>query len=877
MFSLYSLFHKNRAEREMDDELRFHLEKQIEQNVTKGMSAEEARYAALRQFGNIGQVKEECRDSWGVRFIHDLVADTRYGLRQLRRNPGFTLVAVLTLALGIGASTAIFSVVDAVLLRPLPYARPDRLVTVLQGKGSGPVAPANFKDWQARNRVFKDMGAAEWWEANLQGHDKPERVMGLHLTPEVLRLLGVQPVLGRIFSQDEGEKGREHVVVLSHGLWQRRFGADPGVVGSTVRLNGEAYTVVGVMPAGFKFAPYWATQAQIWAPLALGDRAGNRKASSLRIFARLKDGVTVPQARADMENITRRLEQQYPGTNRNVTVTGLQEKAVGNVRPALLVLLGAVGFLLLIGCANVAHMVLARSAARQKEIALRAAVGANSGRLVRQLLTESIVLASFGCLGGTALATWGIGVITAAMPSDLPGVENIAMDWRVLAFAIGASLLTGLLFGLAPAIQASPVNLNEPLKAGGRTTTGGNQHHRFRSALVISEFAMAALLLAGAGLMIQSFIKVQRIDPGFDSQHLLSAVISVAGTKEEEPSRRTLFFQEALQRVAALPGVRSVSAINHLPLDGDEWDFHFAAGGRPVPRPIEAPVGVFRVVMPGYFRTMGIPLLRGRGFVRTDGLNSPPAVIVNATLARQYWPGEDAVGKRLALYNHDQPAWYSIIGVAANAKQSDWTAVPQPEMYFPYLQTTMYLESTSGWARYITLVVRTGNDPTQLATAVRNAVWDLDKDVTFSRVESMNQVIAGSLSQPHLYVLLLGTFGSLALLLAAIGIYGVMSRYVSNRTHEIGVRIALGAEARDILKLITGRGMLLAGIGITAGVVTGLALTRLMASILYQVQPSDPLTFLLAVLVLAAVALAACYIPARRASKVDPIVALRYE
>ncbi|MGA8184931.1 MAG: ABC transporter permease, partial [Terriglobia bacterium] len=585
MFNLGALFHKKRAERDMDDELRFHLERQIEQNIARGMSAEDARYAALRQFGNLGAVKEDCRDSWGVRFIHDLVADTRYGLRQLRRNPGFTTVAILTLAIGIGASTAIFSVVNGVLLHPLPYYKPDRLVAVLQGKGSGPVAPANLKDWQTRNRVFKSMGAAEWWEANLQGDGKPERLMALHLTPEVLRLLGVQPILGRVFSTEEGKAGCAHVVVLSYGLWQRRFGGDPGVLGSTVHLNGEPYTVIGMMPEGFKFAPYWATGAQIWAPLVLGDRVASRKGRSLRIFARLKDGVTLPQARADMANITRRLEQEYPGTNRNVTVTRLQEKAVGNVRPALLVLLGAVVFLLLIGCSNVAHMVLARSMGRRKEIALRAAVGASRARLVRQLLTESIVLASLGCLGGIALAIWGIQLIIAAIPQDLPGADHIAMDGRVLLFAVAASVVAGILFGLAPAIQSSLVNLNQSLKTGGRSTSTGTHHHRFRSLLVISEFAMAAVLLAGAGLMIQSFIKVQRIDPGFDSQHLLSAVVSVAGTLEEEPSRRALFFQEAMQKVAALPGVKSVSAINHLPLDGDEWDFHFAAGGRPAPPP----------------------------------------------------------------------------------------------------------------------------------------------------------------------------------------------------------------------------------------------------------------------------------------------------
>jgi putative ABC transport system permease protein len=877
MFNLRALFHKKRAEREMDDELHFHLEKQVEQNVTRGMSTKEARDAALRQFGNVGVVKEECRDSWGVRFINELAQDLRYGLRQLRRTPGFTLVAVLTLAIGIGAGTTVFSVVNAALLRPLPYLNPGRLVAVLQGKGEGPVAPANYKDWQAQNSVFQAMGAAEWWEPNLQSAEKSERVMGLHLTPEVLHLLGTQPTLGRIFSQDEGEKGHEHVVVLSYGLWQRSFGGDPRVVGSQVRLSGEPYTVIGVMPSSFKFAPFWATRAQIWAPLVLGERVSDRTGESLRLFARLKPGVSVQQARADMDNITRRLESEYPGTNRDVAVIPLQEKTVGNVRPALLVLLGAVGFVLLIGCANVAHMLLARSAARRKEFAVRAAIGASNVRLVRQLLTESVVLSSLGCLGGLVLAAWGIRLIAAVSPPDLPGVESIAMDWRVLVFALVVSMLTGILFGLAPAVQSSLIDLNASLKEAGRGTDAGVRRYGLRSLLVISEFTMAAILLAGAGLMIQSFIKVARIDPGFDSQHLLSAVISVAGTGEEEPGRRALFFQEAIDKVAALPGVSSASAINHLPLDGDEWNFHFAAGGRPIPRPVEAPSAVFRVIMPGYFHTMGIALLRGRAFTQTDRAGSPSVVIINEKLAARYWANGDAVGKQLALFEHDQPVWYSIVGVTANARQSDWTAAPQPEMYFPYLQSKMYLESSSGWARYLTIVVRTRTDPAQLAPAVRNAVWGLDKGVTVSKVETMNDVIAGSLSHPQLYVLLLSAFGGIALLLAAIGIYGVMSRYVAGRTHEIGVRMALGAEPRDVLRLVTGRGMALAAIGIAFGVVAGLGLTRLMAGILYQVRPSDPFTFLMASCVLAIVALAACYIPARRAAKVDPMVALRYE
>jgi putative ABC transport system permease protein len=809
--------------------------------------------------------------------LKTLAQDMRYGLRMLAKNPGFTAIAVLTLALGIGANTAIFSVVNAVLLRPLPYHDPGRLVVILQGKGSGPVSPANFVDWREQNQVFEKMGAAEWWSPNLGGEDTPEHLNALHITPDILALLEVNPMLGRIFTPEEGQVGTEHVAILSHGLWQRHFGGKANVIGQAVSLDGETYTVVGVMPAGFKFAPFWATKAELWAPLALGNRITNRGAQSLRVFARLKDGVTLEQARADIGNITRRLDQEFPGTNRDVQVTSLDEKVVGTVRPALLMLLGAVGFVLLIACVNVAHMLLARAGMRRKEIAIRAAIGASSQRLLRQMLTESTVLAVLGGLAGLLVASWGMRFLAALAPADIPGIEYIALDGRVLVFAVVIALITGLLFGMAPAMQASRVDLNESLKESGRGTTEGIHRNRARSLLVISEFAMALILLVGAGLMIRSFVKLMQIDPGFESHHLLAAVVSVTGTKEADPSRRAAFFQQAVENVKALPGIESASAINHLPLDGDEWGLPFAIEGRPLPRPDNPPGAVYRVTLPKYFQTMGIPLLTGRDFEPSDKMDSPRVVIINQQFAHLYWPGEDALGKQLSIYDPKNLEWCSVVGIVKNTKQSDWAAIPQPEMYFPYLQTKDYLQSPSSWVAYLTLVVRSRKDPLDSVSAIQSAIWSLDKNVPISNIESMDSVISRSVAQPRLYLMLLNVFAGIALILAAVGIYGVMSFSVVRRTHEIGVRLALGARQADVLKLVVAQGMVLATAGLAIGVMGAYAVTRFLSGLLYQVQPTDPATFVSVSLVLMAVALLACLVPARRAMKVDPMVALRYE
>jgi putative ABC transport system permease protein len=875
---LKMILRRRQFERDLQEEMRLHVELREREQVENGLPAEEAHYAARRQFGNDLVLRERSRDMWGWTGVEQLIQDVRYGLRMLVKNPGFTAVAVVALALGIGANTAIFSVVNAVLLRPLPYNNSDRLVVILHG-GTDPVAPANFLDWRKQNHVFEGMGAAESWTPTLTAVERPEQLWALRVTSDIFPILGVQPLLGRTFSPDEDQPGKEHEAVLSYGSWQRHFGGDAKVIGRSMTLDGESYTVIGVMPREFKFAPFWATKAELYVPFAFGDRATSRNGNSLRIFARLQPGITLAEARAEMATITARLNKEYPGTNRDVEVLSLKDKVVGEVRPALLVLLGAVGFVLLIACANVAHMLLARATVRQKEIAVRTALGARRLRLVRQFLTESILLAFLGGGAGLLLALWGIRVLVALSPAGIPRVETIGLDSHVLMFMFGVSVLTGIAFGLFPALKASAVSLNDSLKEGGRGSTESIRRNRLRSLLVASEFALALILLIGAGLMIRSLFALQAIDPGFNPQHLLSMVVRVGGSKAGEPGHRAAFYQHLLEQVQSLPGVQSASYINHLPLAGDIWGWPFWVQGRPIPPPGEGNVAVYRVVMPGYFRTMQIPIVRGRDVIDADQMNAPGAVVVNEALAHRVWPGDDPIGKHLTMDDPTKPApnWLTVVGVAKNAKQNEWAADPYFEVYLPYLQSHEFQESPkSAWA-YLTLVVRSTGDPTSLGSAIESEVRSLDKNAVVSQVQTMEQVVSDSTAQPRFYLLLLATFAAVALVLAAVGIYGVMSYSVSRRTHEIGIRMALGAERRDVLRLVVGQGMVLALAGTAVGLLGALGLTRLMASLLYGVKPYDPATFLVVSVVLCLVALAANYIPARRATKIDPMVALRYE
>ncbi len=874
---LGALFRRRKPVDDLAEEIRAHVAMEEQENLESGMTPEEAHYAALRRFGNVTLAQERSREMWGWNSVETLWQDVRYGLRMLLKNPGFTVVAVLALALGIGANTAIFSVVNAVLLRPLPYRNADELVVILHF-GQGPVAPANYLDWRSQNHAFEAMGAAEYWTPNLTGVDKPEYLWALHVTSDIFPLLGVHPLMGRVFLPQEDQRGREDEVVVSYRLWQRRFGGDARIIGMPITLDGEKYTVIGVMPRDFKFAPFWATKAELWAPLALSDRAADRDANSLRVFARLKPGVTLDQARAEMAMITGRLEKEYPGSNRDITVLPLKEKVVGNIRPALFLLLGAVGFVLLISCANVAHMLLARAAARRKEVAVRTALGAGRSRVILQFLTESLLLALLGGGGGLVLALCGTRVLVALSPAGIPRVDTISLDSHVLLFMLAVSFFTALGFGLVPALQASAVNLNDSLKEGGRGSTEGIRRNRLRSALVASEFALALILLVGAGLMMRSLLALQAIDPGFNPRHLLTMVVTVTGSEAGQPSHRAPYYQQLLEQVRTLPGVRSASAINHLPLAGDLWTRNFLIEGRPVPRPGEAPEVVYRVVLPGYFNTMNIPIVRGRDVNETDDSSSPGVLVVNEALARYCWPGENPLGKRITLGDALEGArWMTVVGVAKDSKQDDWAATPYIEVFLPYPQAHDYLNDMHSRASYLTLVVRTNGNPALLTSAVENAAWALDKNVTISSVQTMEQVVADATAQPRFYLFLLGTFAAIALILAAVGIYGVMSYSVARRTHEIGVRMALGAEKSDVLKLVTGQGMILALVGTAIGLAGALLLTRLMSSLLYGVGASDPLTFAVVPVVLIGVAVLASYIPARRAAKVDPMVALRHE
>jgi putative ABC transport system permease protein len=801
----------------------------------------------------------------------------RFSLSQIRKAPAFTAIAIATIAIGIGANTAIFSVINAVLLRPMPYAEPDRLVTILHN-GENPVAPANFLDWQKQNDVFESMGAAQAWTPNLAGDGAAESLIGMEVTHEVLPLLGVRPLLGRWFLSEEDVPGKDRVVVLSHRLWMRRFGGNPDIVGQTIRLHGEKHVVVGVMPERFRFAPFWDTQAEIWRPMGLGERATSRGGESLRIFARLKPGVTLAAAQSQMTTITARLEQQFPGTNRNVTVQLLRDKAVGEVRPALLVLMAAVGFVLLIACANVAHMLMARGAARQREIAVRAALGAQRGQIIQQFLVESVLLSVAGGVAGLALAFWGVRLIRLAASAPLQRFGAIEVDWRVLLFTALVSVTTGVLFGVAPAWQAGQVDVQDELRSAGRMGGEARRHVRLRNVLVGSEFALALVLLTGAGLMIRTLYALQSIDPGFNPDRVLSAVISLAGSEQADPARRLTFYEALLQRVAALPGVESVSAINHVPLAGDQWGSSFAVQGRPAPKAGEMPNAVYRVVLPGYFRTMNLSLQRGRDIADSDKLDTPGVVVINETMARQYWPGEDALGKRITLDDLDKnPQWLTVVGIARDARQDTWTGTPRAEMYLALRQSKEYLQALSGHFEYITLVTRTKGDPATVTGEIKSVLASMDKNVVMTEITTMQEAVQEANAQSRLELWLFVGFAATALLLAALGIYGVMSYSVTRRTQEMGIRMALGAARSDVVRLVLRQAMMLAVVGTACGVAAAFMLSRFMANLLFGVKPNDPVTYAVVVTLVIAVAAVASYVPARRATRVDPVRALRWE
>jgi putative ABC transport system permease protein len=804
--------------------------------------------------------------------METLIQDLRYAIRMLLKKPSFTAIVVLALAIGIGANTAIFSVVNAILLRQLPYKQPDRLSMIWMDNPKLGVdqdwhSYPNYVDYKEQNQVFEDMAAFNNRSFNLTGAGDPVRVVGVWTSASLFSVLGVEPTLGRAFTEEEEEPGKDLVVILSNGLWQRRFGGDTGIVGQPINLNGVNRTVVGVMPASFGFPE---KRTELWIPLALNpQRKQARFAISYKAVGRLKPGVTMEQASADMGAIAKRIDDQYFQSGYGINLVKLHSQETGKVRPALLVLLGAVAFVLLIACANVANLLLARAAMREKEIAIRLALGAGRSRIVRQLLTESALLAVAGGGVGLLLAVWGLDALVALSPADIPRLDQTRIDGRVLAFTLAVSLITGLVFGLVPALQASKPDLNDSLKESGRGSTSGKSAMRIRSLLVVSEIALSLVLLVGAGLLIRSFMRLQQFDLGFNPDNLLTMRIQLPGSKYREGKQVASFYQQLLERLETVPGVHSVGAISDVFLTDTPNSTNFTIEGRPVAVGAEAIEVPLDSVSPSYFRVMGIPLLSGREFDDRDVDGTTPVAIINETFLRRFFPGEDPIGKRY-VYGGPDPRnqWITIVGVVGDMRRTGFDRPVRPETFLPEAQAT---------DNALTIVARTANDPASFTGALRNEVWAIDKDQSVYDIKTMHETLSEMRSQRRFNMLLFGIFAAVALTLAAVGIYGVISYSVTQRTHEIGIRIALGAEKSDVLTLIVGQAMTLAGIGITIGIAGSLAFTRLMAGLLYGVSATDPATFGVIAVLLAGVALLACYIPARRAAKVDPMVALRYE
>ncbi|HKY05517.1 MAG TPA: ABC transporter permease [Blastocatellia bacterium] len=878
---LADLFSREKRERELAEELESHLQMHIEDNMRAGMSPQEARRQALIKLGGIEPTKERYRQQRGLPFIETLVQDLRFGMRRLAKSPGFTVVALLLLGLGIGANTAIFSVVNSVLLRPLPLKDPDRIVEVwevnpLKGWTQANVAPANLQDWQEQNQVFEDMAAymgSDTKEAgirnfSLTGRGEPERVQAVGVSANFFSVLGVEPAHGRAFLPEENWEGSDLVVVLSSGLWQRRFGKDPEVVGQTIHLNGRPRTVVGVMPEGFDFPT---KRADMWIPLGLNpkDIPGLRRPHFFKVIARLKEGVSIEQAQAEMNSIAARLEEQYPDTNTQMGVGlgSLQEFLVGETRPTLLVLLGAVAFVLLIACANVANLLLARAASREREIAIRSALGASRLRLVRQLLAESLMLSALGGALGVLIAVWGLDVLVSLAPQNIPRLNEVGLDSRALGFTVSVTFLTGLIFGLLPALQSSKPDLNETLKDGGRKGAGGLRSRRSLSALVVSEVALSLVLLIGAGLMIKSFVRLQQVDPGFDPENILSFKLSLPGVRYPKPENAITFYESLTERLRALPGVKAAGMSDHIALEGYAWTSDFTIEGRP---PEEYGVEVrHKSIDPGYFETLGLSVLKGRNFTTAENRSGPGIIIINETLARQHFKDEDPIGKRIKFSKPErQSPWRTIVGVVSDEKQDGLDKPVRQEIYEPLFQNLRYS---------MTVVARTTGDPQGLIGAVRGEVQSLDKDLPIYDVSTMEQIIASSVTGKRFTMTLMMIFAAVAMVLAAVGLYGMMSYSVTQRTHEIGIRMALGARRADVLRLVIGQGMTLVGGGICLGLAVAFALTRLMENLLFGVSATDPAIFAIIAAVLVSVALLASYIPARRASKVDPLTALRYE
>jgi putative ABC transport system permease protein len=852
---LRSLLRRRQVEQELDEEFRYHLERLTEEQIAKGMSPEDARAAALRSMDGMELRKEECRDTRGTRWLEELWQDLRYGLRLLRRSPSFAAVSVITLGLGIGATTAIFTVVSAVLLRPLPYPEPDQLVYI-KGDTWGPfVSKREFIAWRDRSRSLQEIAAYMGEEANFTGRGQAERVSCVTVTPSFFPLLGIHPTIGRSFLPEEDRLGSPRVVMLSNSFWKRSYGGDPSILGKSLTLDDKPYQIIGILPASFQVSDRYRFDYDFWMPLDLTDT----QEPLVRAIGRLKPGVSLQLARSELDTILQSTLRR--NLRRHAVVTAWQEEVAGGVRRPLLIFLGAVVLVLLIACVNVANLFLARAVVREREIVVRQALGAGRSRILRQLLTESILTALLGGALGLALAFWGKDLLVAFISVTLPTLGPIGIDYRVLCFTMGLAIFTGLAFGLAPAIQASRVSLSESLKEGYRTVTEGRTRHHLREILVVSEVALALVLLIGAGLLVKSYLRLQGVDPGFKADHILKLTMDLTPSKYPKPSDQSRIFQQVIESMRSLPGVQSAGACSGLALGGYSSTF---SGGT-----IEGRSETFdadlTAVSPDYFRILGISLRAGRVFAESDREGMPGVTIVSESFVRHYLGAEDPLGKRIASEkNH----WMTIVGVVADVPGYFPKQESVPQLYRPYLQDG---------SSHMDVILRTTGDPKALVEAIRSRIQSIDASQPPHDIMPLEQELSDYLKPQRINMLLVTTFASLALALASIGIYGVIAYSVSRRRHEIGVRTALGAQAGDIFRLVLGRGMLLVGAGLALGLAASYGLSRVITSLLYNVSATDTATFVAVALLFACVSLLTCYIPARQATKVDPIMALRSE
>jgi putative ABC transport system permease protein len=874
---LRSFFRRNTAEKELGSELRFHIERQVEENMAAGMTPQEARRAAAREFGGVEQVKEECRDTRRVNYLENLGKDVRYGFRMLRKSPSFTFFAVAVLALGIAANSAIFSIADAVLIRPLPYTDANQLVIVWEdasayGFPKDTPAPGNFSDWKARNQVFSDVAATSFGGSfNLIGAGTPEKLTGRSVTANLLSVLGVTPEIGRDFRPEDDVPGATPVAILSHGLWLRRFGGDPQILGKEILLNYEKCTVIGVMKRGFQFPD---REAELWTPARFTKaELANHGSHFLEVVARLKPGVSLKSANADLAVIAKEMEKEHPDSNAKVGAFAvpLREEFAGDVRPAILMLVGAVCFVLLIACANVANLLLSRATARRREMAMRLALGATRSRIVQQMLTESVLLAMFAGIAGLLLSIWGTRFLATLIPGGIAPLTGTGVDGRVLLFTLVVTLATGVLFGIIPASRVSHFHLTPSLKQGGGQSGVGSGGQRLRDALVICEVALAIVLLAGGALMIRSLQNLYHLDPGFRADHVLVAHTPLPEQKYKLFAQRSAFYDRVIANVERLPGVVAAGYTTWIPLTNPGGAMGITVEGKPEPPPGQMLIPNVRMISKDYITALRMKLIDGRLFEQSDDFGKPLVALINQTMARNYWPGENAIGRQFKIgrYSENNP-WITVVGIVGDVHQAGLDLPPRAEMYLPYQQQDKGYDPEF-------LAVRTGGDPMALAEVVRQQVWAVDKEQPVAGVMPLEDLVDDNLSARRMQASLLSGFAGLALLLVTLGIYAVLSFAVTQRTQEIGVRVAMGAQPRDVLRMIFSQGFKLFMIGAAIGLAAAFALSSALVHLLFGVSAYDPASFASVTMLLAAVALLACYVPARRATRVDPLIALRYE